>query len=356
MRSSCSGDDASVSDDRLFEWVDGPLVVAMLRGESFLLDEISLADDAVLERLNSLLEPERQICLAERCGGGNENNTIVAAPSFRFFATMNPGGDYAKKELSSALRNRFTEIWCPSLTFLSEVSYENDWEAIVLHNLHRCGFSDSQFDLKALSEAMVNFCRWFAQGRSEAICGMVPGRKSGWCRRPPPTIRDLLAWVDFMQNLVESRHDFSRAGLINACLHGAALIFLDSLETCSQEMDMEYIFARTVDYLQPLQSATGDWFGFSAAGGINYLLRCILLSSGKNEHESSNQLLGDISLAAMKFVASLNLQPGHCVPELKDSNKLYGCEPFFIATGEFLFFLFVAPLSKSIRFISSGIK
>jgi len=35
---------------------------------------------------------------------------------FRFLATMNPGGDFGKKELSPALRNRFTEIWVPSIT------------------------------------------------------------------------------------------------------------------------------------------------------------------------------------------------------------------------------------------------
>lgn len=40
---------------RLFEWVDGPLVNAMKEGQIFLADEISLADDSVLERLNSLL-------------------------------------------------------------------------------------------------------------------------------------------------------------------------------------------------------------------------------------------------------------------------------------------------------------
>jgi midasin len=28
---------------------------------------------------------------------------------------MNPGGDFGKKELSPALRNRFTEIWVPSM-------------------------------------------------------------------------------------------------------------------------------------------------------------------------------------------------------------------------------------------------
>jgi midasin len=29
---------------------------------------------------------------------------------------MNPGGDFGKRELSPALRNRFTEIWVEPLT------------------------------------------------------------------------------------------------------------------------------------------------------------------------------------------------------------------------------------------------
>lgn len=43
---------------KLFEWVDGPLVRSMKSGGFFLVDEISLADDSVLERLNSLLGTE----------------------------------------------------------------------------------------------------------------------------------------------------------------------------------------------------------------------------------------------------------------------------------------------------------
>lgn len=35
-----------------FGWEDGPLVVAMRRGELLLVDELNLAEDAVLERLN----------------------------------------------------------------------------------------------------------------------------------------------------------------------------------------------------------------------------------------------------------------------------------------------------------------
>lgn len=33
---------------------------------------------------------------------------------------MNPGGDYGKKELSPALRNRFTEIWVPPVSDMNE--------------------------------------------------------------------------------------------------------------------------------------------------------------------------------------------------------------------------------------------
>lgn len=43
---------ASGEDGRLFQWHDGPLVLAMKEGGVFLMDEISLADDSVLERLN----------------------------------------------------------------------------------------------------------------------------------------------------------------------------------------------------------------------------------------------------------------------------------------------------------------
>lgn len=59
------------------------------------------------------MEPGRTLTLAEKGGAGAE--VIVAAPAFRLVATMNPGGDYGKKELSPALSNRFTQIWVPAL-------------------------------------------------------------------------------------------------------------------------------------------------------------------------------------------------------------------------------------------------
>lgn len=57
--------------------------------------------------------------LAEK--GGNVLENITAHENFLVLATMNPGGDYGKKELSPALRNRFTEIWVPSVNDFIEL-------------------------------------------------------------------------------------------------------------------------------------------------------------------------------------------------------------------------------------------
>lgn len=112
-------DDAK-SKGKLFEWTDGPLIQSMQEGSYFMADEISLAEDSVLERLNCILEPERTVLLAEK-GGVTKSNSdaeivteflVKAKSGFQFLATMNPGGDFGKKELSPALRNRFAEIWC----------------------------------------------------------------------------------------------------------------------------------------------------------------------------------------------------------------------------------------------------
>nr|CAJ2472382.1 unnamed protein product [Leishmania braziliensis] len=105
-------------DQALFEWRNGPLVQSMLDGDMFVLDEISLTEDSVLERLNSVLEPSRSVTLAEKSSA----DYIVAHERFLVMATMNPGGDFGKKELSPALRNRFTEIYVRPTTDVTEVA------------------------------------------------------------------------------------------------------------------------------------------------------------------------------------------------------------------------------------------
>ncbi|MGV8121344.1 MAG: AAA family ATPase [Candidatus Xenobiia bacterium LiM19] len=79
-----------------------------IKADWIIFDEINLAEPSILERINSLLDDDRSLVLTEK---GNER--VQAHPSAKVFATMNPAtGRYAgRKELSLAMRNRFTEIW-----------------------------------------------------------------------------------------------------------------------------------------------------------------------------------------------------------------------------------------------------
>lgn len=176
----------------LFEWSDGALVEAMRDGHLFLLDEISLADDSVLERLNSVLEPQRTLLLAEK---GIDNSFVIGSDGFQFFATMNPGGDFGKKELSPALRNRFTEIWVPPLS-----------ESHDIYDIVRTKLVDG---CKHFVDAMVQFAVWFG----ETFRPMANTRFS---------VREVLAWVDFINS-------FETPDAIVSLVHGASAIFIDSI-------------------------------------------------------------------------------------------------------------------------------
>ncbi|RMZ52645.1 hypothetical protein APUTEX25_000764 [Auxenochlorella protothecoides] len=177
-----------------FVWADGPLVQAMLQGDIILIDELNLAEDAVLERLNSVLEPGRTLTLAEK--GGSAAEVIVAHPNFRVVATMNPGGDFGKKELSPALSNRFTTIWVPAATTPSEL------HAILSQRLVPAA--------QAVTQPLIDFWTFFNQEISASV-------------RQALSMRDLMAWVEFI-NLTTPG-----LGAMLAYAHGAELILLDGL-------------------------------------------------------------------------------------------------------------------------------
>ncbi|KAH8909629.1 midasin [Coniochaeta sp. PMI_546] len=193
-------DSSILRSKALFEWCDGSLVQAMRLGQFFLLDEISLADDSVLERLNSVLEPQRSLLLAEK---GIDDSFVRAADGFQFFATMNPGGDFGKKELSPALRNRFTEIWVPAF------SDEKDVLDIVSSKLtdRLTALSGTR---KSVAQVVVEFSYWFGQT-------FRPSSATAF------SLRDILAWVKFMN---ECASNYSAEF---ALLHGASTIFIDTL-------------------------------------------------------------------------------------------------------------------------------
>ncbi|KAF2634774.1 midasin [Massarina eburnea CBS 473.64] len=176
----------------LFEWADGSLVHAMKTGQYFLLDEISLADDSVLERLNSVLESSRTLLLAEK---GPMDSLVMANEGFQFLATMNPGGDYGKKELSPALRNRFTEIWVPALSDVEDILQ------IVRSKLKPSAVHHAS--------SIVSFAQWFNEKYNTSVVASI-------------SIRDTLAWVTFINN---SPSEDPLFGIV----HGAAMVFVDTL-------------------------------------------------------------------------------------------------------------------------------
>lgn len=240
------------SNQRLFQWVDGPLVVAMKAGNMFLVDEISLADDSVLERLNSVLESDRKLTLVENSESDQPNQSmeIVADKRFQLVATMNPGGDFGKKELSPALRNRFTEIWCPSDSWHSTASGFDDWVRIAAGNLVASGEHCNQ----AVATVIVEFLR-FVHGDTATI----ERTKS------VITIRDLLSWVNFINTTMAGGH----ASLHEAIVHGAYLVIIDSISDSNGQRGYERRLVET------LNGGIGRWLpGIAQEGGqeVDYQL------------------------------------------------------------------------------------
>lgn len=185
----------------------------MNNGSTFLVDEISLADDSVLERLNSLLEPKRTLFLAEKTisedyvedqiNGESESIKVVAKDSFRFIGTMNPGGDYAKKELSPALRNRFTEIWCSS-TF-----DEEDIKKIIIHNLNS-NLKDNHIQI---SDLICEFLNWF---------------KTKIITKTDYSIRDILTIIEFINTTTDLQKPIVLP-IHLAVLNSIELLYVDSI-------------------------------------------------------------------------------------------------------------------------------
>ena len=180
----------------IFDWQDGPLLSTMQHGDIFLLDEISLAEDAVLERMNSVLENERQITVPEK--GGECIESITAHPAFRLLATMNPGGDFGKKELSAALRNRFTEIWVSSLSGL------DDLKQIMIDRLKMRERGNTRFPAvseetqERLTAALLPFIEHILSFVDFYNTVMNTTTTSSQ-NRTEATCRDILSIIDFMK-------------------------------------------------------------------------------------------------------------------------------------------------------------
>jgi midasin len=93
-----------------FEWVDGLLIQSLERGDWLVLDNANLCSSSVLDRLNSLLEPNGYLSINEHPMEDGEARIVKPHANFRIFLTMDPRNG----ELSRAMRNRAIELFLPS--------------------------------------------------------------------------------------------------------------------------------------------------------------------------------------------------------------------------------------------------
>lgn len=231
--------------EALFEWVDGPLVESMREGAIFVLDEINLAEDAVIERLNSVLEYKGELTLAEKGGAGDGEEgsaslTIKPHPSFRIIATMNPSGDFGKRELSPALRSRLTEVWIPnSLSFDERALLVSTY----LHLPTAVVSSQSSLTL-SIAQLIVRFTGWIQEKlhREHNLTLLISNR-------------EIISWTKFVNAMIEKMTDASGSQLLGAIfanvIHGAYLTMLDGLSML-QGMTTDIVNAIRLEALELL--------------------------------------------------------------------------------------------------------
>ena len=98
-----------VSSHVSFEWIDGSLIEAIVRGYWVVFDNANFCSASVLDRLNSLLENNGSLLINE-CGLVNGKERVIHPHNdFRIFFVMNPSFG----EISRAMRNRCVEIFFP---------------------------------------------------------------------------------------------------------------------------------------------------------------------------------------------------------------------------------------------------
>lgn len=67
-----------------FKWCDGPLLKAIKEGHWFLIDEMNLASQSILEGLNAVLDHRKTVFIPEL------NKEFICHEDFYVFASQNP--------------------------------------------------------------------------------------------------------------------------------------------------------------------------------------------------------------------------------------------------------------------------
>ncbi|KJP89006.1 hypothetical protein AK88_01298 [Plasmodium fragile] len=223
----------------LFTWFDGILVSSLKKGDIFLMDEISLVESAVIERLNSVLEYERTLLLTEK--GGKDIQNVKAHDEFCFIGTMNPSGDFGKKEISQTLKNRFTEIFVAPFAYDSE-----DYYFLILKQMK---FSKVKNLKCATADCLRRLFQQIAQNKSLTNDVIL-------------SVRDTIKWISFMNIYVSRRKEmiYLRRGvkpkmrtlkwyIMKSFFHSGFLILIDGKEDAKTKTVLKELLRRSLLHL-----------------------------------------------------------------------------------------------------------
>ncbi|KAJ1441077.1 hypothetical protein B484DRAFT_415282, partial [Ochromonadaceae sp. CCMP2298] len=218
---------------------------------------------------------------------------ITAHPNFKLLATMNPGGDFGKRELSPALRSRFTEIWVPSATDASDVSLIVR-EILTLPRVQAQGQAQGQTQGRTqgqgtqgqgtfggipppladrLTSSMVAFMHWMNNHGEHGNAPPtqptpIPPTPLGVGKRNVSiSVREILEWAKFIHQFCPP----TEAAAYTALIHGAFMTILDGLGIGTAE-NRAQIRTRKVDCLRFLLSQCRDILPPSCLDGSAFFL------------------------------------------------------------------------------------
>lgn len=81
-----------------------------------------------------MLETEKSLVLAEKGSGDDEDvELIIAGKKFRLVATMNPGGDFGKKEVSTWKISMTEEHYVEVIKYSLKISINSETSGLCLH-------------------------------------------------------------------------------------------------------------------------------------------------------------------------------------------------------------------------------
>ncbi|CAF4036986.1 unnamed protein product [Rotaria sp. Silwood2] len=126
----------------IFLFNDGSVTKAAKHGGILFLEDLDLPSQAVIERLNSMLEPSPTFALTENITSQTNDKTkgqldIQLSPHFQIFASVHQEHEYQMLKLSPATRSRFTEIHVPAYT-------EDDMKLLIENELIKHGTGEGQ--------------------------------------------------------------------------------------------------------------------------------------------------------------------------------------------------------------------